>query len=198
MLPPQVAERVAMGDIESLEEVPQATVAVAVVDGLAGLVRVQETEPDRALIEDLHGELDELAQRHGLERVKVVGDAYFAACGHARPYIDHAPRVVAFAADARDAVREIGSRTSDGLDLSVGIHTGPVTVGVTAATRLLYDVWGEPVTAAHDLARRAAHGEIVISEATKALLPDSTDVIRRGDGATALWTVAGAAIGDPG
>lgn len=176
MLPPTVAQRVEDGNIQSLEEVPQVTVGVAVVVGLGALVEVDSGDASRALVDRLLAELDELAERHGIERVKVVGDAYFAACGHDRPYLDHAPRLVAFASDARDAVRELGATTPDGLDLTAGIHTGPVTVGMTGGARLVYDVWGETVTVAHAVVRRGSAGQILVTGTTKELLPDSVVV----------------------
>jgi class 3 adenylate cyclase len=174
-------------------------------------VQVDSGDASRGLVDRLHGELDELAERNGIERVKVVGDAYFAACGHDRPYLDHAPRMVAFATDARDAIRELGAGTRGGLDLTVGIHTGPVTVGMTGGTRLVYDVWGETVTEAHAVARRAANGEILVTDTTRALLPESVELTRvevasdvaggpaRGDGVPvddglALWSVEAATV----
>ncbi len=198
MLPPAVAERVARGDVQSLEVIPQATVAAVVVLGLGELVRVGETSTERDLVDRLHSDLDEAAERHGLERVKVVGDAYFAACGHDRPLIDHAPRAVAFAADAEDAIRAIGAGSPADLDGAVGVHTGPLTVGMSGGTRLLYDIWGETVTAAHYLARQAPRGAIVVSESTRTLLPDSvetTPMPEDDDGAT--WVVATSSVGGP-
>ncbi|MGI9601538.1 MAG: adenylate/guanylate cyclase domain-containing protein [Acidimicrobiales bacterium] len=174
MLPPAMADRVAAGEVESLDEVPLATVAVIVVLGLGALVREEGDGADRDTVDRLHSELDELAARHGLERVKVVGDAYFAACGHDRPYIDHAPRVLAFAADARDGVRELGVDAPGGLDAAAGVHTGPVTVGMAGGDRMVYDVWGATVTTAHHLARRALAGEILITDDTAKMLPETT------------------------
>ena len=175
MLPPTVAQRVADGQIQALEEVPQVTVGVAVVEGLSALVEVGSHSASRDLVDRGLAEMDELAAQHGIERIKVVGDAYFAAVGHDRPFLDHAPRMVNFASDARDAMREIRGPSGDGsgLDLAVGIHTGAVTVGMTGGTRLVYDVWGETVTLAHEVARRAGHGQILVTDATRALLPES-------------------------
>lgn len=174
MLPPTIAERIAQGDLDDLDEVERASVAVVVVLGLGELVRSSDIRRSRMLVDRVHEELDRLAEVHGLDRVKVVGDAYFAACGHDRPFIDHAPRVVAFAADARTAIRELATDWAP-LDAAVGVHTGRVTVGMTGGSRLLYDVWGDTVTAAHHLARRAGSGGIVLSDATHALLPDEVD-----------------------
>lgn len=173
MLPAQVADRVLSGELEAAEEIPKVTVAVIVVAGLGDLVRLDRDGADRELLDRLTAELDDIGGRHGLERIKIVGDAYFAVCGHSRPYIDHAPRVLSFAADAQDAVREHGTATDGGLDVVIGIHTGPVNVGMTRETGLVYDVWGPSVTLAHDLARSGRRGQILVSGTTRVLLPET-------------------------
>ena len=171
MLPPAIADRVAAGDLDELDEVAQTSVVVVVVLGLGELV--QQGGHDGVRTVDLvHHELDTLAERHGLDRIKVVGDAYFASCGHGRPYIDHAPRAVGFATGARDAVASIARRTDSGLDTAIGVHTGPVTIGMVGEGRLIFDVWGETVSYAHLLARRAGAGQILVSEQTHEMLPD--------------------------
>lgn len=202
MLPPTVAQRVADGQIQALEEVPQVTVGVAVVEGLSALVEVGSHSSSRDLVDRGLAEMDELAARHGIERIKVVGDAYFAAVGHDRPFLDHAPRMVNFASDARDAMREIRgpSGADSDLDLAVGIHTGAVTVGMTGGTRLVYDVWGETVTLAHEVARRAGHGQILVTDTTRALLPESIG-LERDDEASGevlqVWSVEPTTVRGP-
>lgn len=198
LLPTAVANRLANGDVDRLERVPQASAVVLVVRGLGQLVRSGNSHANRDLVDRLHSELDGLAEQHGLDRIKVVGDAYFAACGHDRPFIDHAPRVVTFATDARDAVRAVGAAAGIDLDVSVGADTGPVSVGMTGGSGLVYDVWGGPVSAAHLLARSAGAGTILVSDVTHSMLPDEipgdpTDI----DGFSA-WTVADTAMGSIG
>jgi class 3 adenylate cyclase len=197
MLPTAVADRLAKGGDEGLDQVELASVVVLVVRGMGDLVRASGVGSNRDLVDRLHAELDGLAEEHGLDRIKVVGDAYFAACGHDRPFIDHAPRVVTFASDARDAIRSIGDGAAVELDVAVGVATGPVTVGMTGTARLIYDVWGDTVSWAHLLARSAGAGSIVVSDATHSMLPleipsDATEVA----GATA-WIVSDAAMGLP-
>jgi class 3 adenylate cyclase len=188
MLPAAIADRVANGELDGVDEVQHATVVVVVVLGLGELVR--RGGPSRlGLVDRLHAELDELADHHGLDRIKVVGDAYFASCGHDRPFIDHAPRVVAFATDARDAVRAIGAEQGDRLAVGAGVQTGRVTVGMTGGARLVYDVWGETVTMADQLARRAGPNVVLVSDTVRKLLPDEIEVIPAGD-ADGVWAVA--------
>lgn len=174
MLPEAVATRLANGELEAVDEVSNASVAVVVVLGLGELVR-RNVGSQHDVVDRLHAELDDVADANGLDRIKVVGDAYFAACGHDRPFIDHAPRVVAFATGAGDAVRAIGREVGVDLDVAVGIHTGPVSVGMTGGARLVYDVWGPTVTTAHHLARRAGSGDVVVSDTTRSMLPDDLE-----------------------
>ena len=175
MLPASVAQRIARGDVEALDEVPSATVVVVVVLGLGRLV---ETHPggDRQLIDELHATVDDIALEQGLDRIKVVGDSYFGACGHDRPYIDHAPRTVVFAERVAEAVNALARASSAPLATAIGINTGPVTVGMSGGTRLVYDVWGPTVTTAHALARAAHADEIIVTEATRARLPEEIEV----------------------
>lgn len=195
MLPPAVVERVTAGDLDELDEVPQTSVAVVVVLGLGDLVQ-REGPEGRVVVEELLGELDSLAQQHGLDRIKIVGDAYFASCGHDRPYIDHAPRAVAFAADARDAVEEYGRRTSEGLDAAIGVHTGPVTIGMVGEDRMIFDVWGDTVSYAHLLARRAHGGDLLVSDRTHTMLPDEMVTERADDVDDTVWSVPFTTVGE--
>ncbi len=176
MLPPAVAQRIARGEIDSLDEVHSASVVVVVVLGLGALVGADSTSDDRLLLDDLHADLDDIANEHGLDRIKVVGDSYFAACGHDRPYMDHTPRAVAFAEHVARSVSSVSRRTTTPLDTAIGVSTGPVTVGVSAGSRLVYDVWGPTVTTAHDLARAARAGEIVVSAEVKGRLPEEIEL----------------------
>jgi class 3 adenylate cyclase len=161
LLPPQVAHRVEIGDRAVLEQAPAATVAVLVLSGLGELARSSRSGGHRELIGRQVDALDTLAAQHGLEPVKLTGDAYFAACGLSRPYLDHAVRALTFAVEARDVIRSVGADAAAGLDLAAGVASGPVTVGLAGASRLLYDLWGETVGTAHYLARTARPGQVL-------------------------------------
>jgi class 3 adenylate cyclase len=191
MLPDSIAERVASGDLRTIDAIPQATVVAVVILGLGELVRADNT--DRELVDRLHAELDGLAVHHGLDRINVVGDTYAAACGHDQPYIDHAPRALAFATDARRTVQEATAASPASIDESVGVDTGPVFVGMSGSSRLVYDVWGQTVAVAHQVARRARPGEVLVTESTRNMLPPTIEVEERetdptGDGDN-LWEV---------
>jgi class 3 adenylate cyclase len=178
LLPEPVARAVDAGDRTLLDTVPQASVAVIVIGGdLNALARESSAERSRAFVHRLIDELDHVGSMNGLERIKVVGDTYYAACGLSSAHLDHAPRTVAFALEARDAVRALAESSGLTLELSAGIHSGAVTVGLTGGSRLVYDLWGETVSVAHRLSRVAAPGEILVSAATRERLPDEVETV---------------------
>jgi class 3 adenylate cyclase len=176
LLPPAIAERVQSGDRDVIDRIPQASVVVVVTDGLGEFVRIQEIARTQELLESLIAEMDAAATHHGLERARLVGDSYYAGCGLSQPFLDHVPRSISFALDARDIVEELNSRFDTPLLVGVGIHTGPVTVGLTGSQKLVYDLWGETVRAAHFLARKAKPREILVTSDVRRLLPPDVAV----------------------
>lgn len=171
ILPPAAAERVGTGDRKLLDRAPQATVAILTLEGIDEMASERSVEEHQDLTRQLIDTLDALAEANGLERVRVMGGSYHAVCGLSAPYLDHAPRALAFCRQAQSAIRSIDGSTEAPMDASAGLSSGPVTVGLVGDARLVYDIWGETVTTANMLAGRAASGEILVSESTKERLP---------------------------
>jgi len=172
ILPPQVVRRAEAGERDVLDQVGHATVAVVVLRGLGALMLAGSGDDARSLLDEFVEEADVLANKHGLDRIRLTGDAYFAACGTTRPHLDHAQRAAAFVLDIRQLIDDL-AEGNPVIALSAGLDSGPVTVGLTGGSRLVYDSWGPTVRTAAALARRAASGEILASAATRALLPSS-------------------------
>lgn len=172
ILPAQVVKRAEAGERDVLDQVANATVAAVVIRGLGALMRTGSTEAARELLDDFIAEADSLAKKHGLDRIRLTGDSYVAACGTVRPHLDHGQRAAAFVLDMRELVDELadgnGTIRSGG-----GLASGPVTVGLTGGSRLVYESWGPTVRNATELAQRAGAGEVLVSRTTQALLPSS-------------------------
>ena len=99
---------------------------------------------------------DVMVERHGLEKIKTIGDAYMAAAGLPVPRPDHAAAVADMALEMVAAIAEL--RTPDGsrLAMRIGIHSGPVVAGVIGKKKFIYDLWGDTVNIS---ARMESHGE---------------------------------------
>ncbi len=170
-LPPQVAQRAEAGERDVIDQVAHATIAVVVVRGLGPLLRSGSRDDARVLLDRFVEEVDVLAKQRGLERIRLTGDAYFAGSGTVRPRMDHAARAVAFVLDVRDLLEDLSDDSSQSISMSAGVDSGPVTVGLTGGTALVYDAWGATVQHAADLARRAAPNTVLVSASTRAQLP---------------------------
>ena len=188
ILPPQAAHRAEAGERNVVDQVANASVAVVVISGLGPLLRTHSADEVRHFLDHFVEEADALARQRGLERIRLTGDEYYAACGTVRPYIDHATRTVAFALDVRDLLRDLAD--DQAITMTVGIDSGPVTVGLTGGAGLVFDAWGPTVQNAADLAHRGAVNDVLVSSATRSQVSSSFET----DDAAAVIDGTGAAV----
>lgn len=109
---------------------------------------------------------DELAEKHQLEKIKTIGDAYMVAAGMPNPCRDPVHRVAEMALDMQRTVAEMSDKFADGLKIRIGLHTGPVVAGVIGNKKLFYDVWGETVNTASRMESHGEPGRIQVTGAT--------------------------------
>ena len=127
---------------------------------------------------------DEIVERHGLEKIKTVGDAYMCAAGVPFPVEDHARRVVAAACEMVTFVknaREVESRKETRFEIRIGINSGPVVAGVVGSKKWAYDIWGDAVNIAARMETCSEIGKVNISEYTYNLIKDDFDCDHRGE-----------------
>ena len=109
---------------------------------------------------------DRCAERHGLEKVKTIGDAYLAVAGGMGSRAADSRAALAFARALIDELATIAEDTGVKLQARVGIHTGPAVGGVIGSTRLAYDYWGDTLNVASRLQAAAPPNGVAVSEAT--------------------------------
>jgi class 3 adenylate cyclase len=115
---------------------------------------------------------DTLAERHGLEKIKTIGDCYMAVAGIPTPRADHARAVADMALDMQAALAEFDTGTPDRLRIRIGINSGPVVAGVIGLRKFIYDLWGDTVNVASRMESTGVAGAVQVSEATHRLLQD--------------------------
>jgi class 3 adenylate cyclase len=123
-------------------------------------------------LDDLFSRFDEIADRHGLEKVKTIGDAYMAVAGAPVAMTDHAEAAIAM---ALDVIREAGAvrwPLGDPIVVHGGVATGPAVAGVIGRKKFAYDLWGDTVNVASRLEEQSEPGEVLVSESTAEQLED--------------------------
>jgi diguanylate cyclase (GGDEF)-like protein len=159
---------------------PEATVMFADLVDFTGFARQNSPGEVLDLLNRVFTRFDELAARHGLEKIKTIGDAYMVVGGVPEFRADHAQAVARLALDMQ---REVGNfQTPQGrpLRLRIGINSGPVVAGVLGTTRFLYDLWGDSVNVASRMESQGLPDFIQVTDATRMLLRDSFRLEKRG------------------
>ena len=152
-----------------------------------GFTSFSEKLSPEALVETVDfyfSKFDDIIEKHGLEKIKTIGDAYMAAGGLHNKKEDHAIRMVNAAFEIAACVEEAKKDTAASdltFDIRIGINTGPVVAGVVGTKKFAYDIWGDTVNVASRMESMSEAGKINISENTYAMIKDAYVCEYRGE-----------------
>jgi class 3 adenylate cyclase len=180
ILPSPIAARLKQGEQVIADRFPEVTVLFA---DLVDFTRSSDrSSPERVVqvLDDLFTAFDRLARRHGLEKIKTVGDAYMVAGGLPTPRPDHAQAVADMALALREEVGRHRDPTGQPLAVRIGIDTGPVVAGVIGTSKFSYDLWGDTVNTASRMEATGVAGCIQVTHRTYRRLRDGYRLECRG------------------
>ena len=167
MLPQPIAAQLKQYPNETIAEYhPDATILFADLVGFTPRAETQSPERLVAFLNALFTRFDLLAERHGLEKIKTIGDAFMVAGGMPNSQQDHASRIAALALEMKAEARRFASEIGEDFDIRIGVATGGVVAGVIGTHKPFYDVWGKTVNMAARIECHAQPGSIIISEET--------------------------------
>jgi adenylate cyclase len=198
ILPGDIAERLQTDSRAIADQFDQASVLFADVVAFTPMSQRLTAAEVVSMLDRLFTDFDGLADAHGVEKIKTIGDCYMAAAGVpvARP--DHAVAIARLAL----AMRECAShyiRADDGtrLQLRIGLNAGPVVAGVIGRRRFLYDLWGDAVNTASRMESHGTPGEIMLTRGMFDLIGDAFEcspqgtVDVKGKGPVEVWFLHG-------
>jgi guanylate cyclase len=180
ILPRPIAERLKASTQPIADHFSSASIVFADVVNFTPLAQGLPPEQLVGILDRLFTRFDVLVERHGLEKIKTIGDCYMAAAGVPTPRPDHARRAAYLALEMRDALATSAVAGRQDLELRIGINSGPVVAGVIGTKRFLYDLWGDAVNAASRMESQGTPGEIQITRATYEMVKDEFVCRRRG------------------
>ncbi len=203
VLPESIAERMKAGETTIAEHFAGVTVLFADLVGFTGLAATMTPAQIVEILDSLFSTFDAIAQMHGVEKIKTMGDAYLAVCGVPKPVERHTESIAAFALDMHQAVvdfrQQMQMSEAKALQIRIGIHTGEVVAGVIGKKKFSYDLWGDTVNTASRMESHGEPGKIHVSEECFHLLKQTFTFEERGEievkgkGTMRTWFLTGTA-----
>jgi adenylate cyclase len=150
---------------------------------IVGFTKLSATVSPEDLVKMLNrifSGFDQLSEKHGLEKIKTIGDAYMVVAGIPMERADHAQAIARMALDMQTMIGDFRQNAPEDISVRIGIASGPVVAGIIGIKKFIYDLWGDTVNIA---SRMESHGEpnrIHISHGTRQLLGDDFDCEERG------------------
>lgn len=122
---------------------------------------------------------DEIISHFGLERVKTLGDGYFAVAGINTNGLDASIRSVSAMLKMQEFIHFYNIKYPE-IDwkLRIGAHVGEVIAGIVGYQKIAFDVWGSPVNIASRLQNVADTDGIVLSDEMYTMVKESVVIER--------------------
>ena len=181
ILPKAIADRLKRKEGRIAEAHEDVTVLFADVVDFTPFV--ERTEPARvvAVLDEIFSAFDGLAERHGLEKIKTIGDAYMVVAGLPAPRADHVEAMAEMALDMQTELPRLCGPLGLDLAIRIGMDTGPVIAGVIGRHKFIYDLWGDTVNTASRMESSGLPGRIQVTAATYERLCDRYVFEERGE-----------------
>jgi adenylate cyclase len=181
--PDSIAARLQARPDVTADSFADVTVLIADIVGFTEVTPAVSPPPAEhlaVLLEEIFTGFDGLAKQRGLKKIKTLGNSYMAAAGVPVAADDHAGRAAHLSLDMIDALNTFNERRGDGLQVRIGIATGPVVAGVIGRRMYVYDVWGDAVNVASRMESHGVAGRVQVSESTRRLLSEPFRLEERG------------------
>jgi len=180
ILPKSIAERLKQGERTIAERYAEVTVLFADLVDFTTLANGLDPEALVSLLNDLFSRFDRLAELHGLEKIKTIGDSYLLVGGLPERRPDHAEAVAEMALEMLDALADLNRERGTSLCLRVGLNSGPVVAGVIGRKKFTYDLWGAAVNLASRMQSSGLANRIHVPVDTYELLRGKFHLTERG------------------
>jgi adenylate cyclase len=195
VLPPVIAERKLAGESPIADTYAQASLLFADVVGFTALSSHFSSKEVVTMLNELYERFDAIVARHGLEKIKTMGDCYMVAGGLPHPDPNHLKRLTSAAMEMQAEAAKVHTPDGRALTLRIGMHAGPVTAGVIGQAKFAFDVWGDTVNTASRMEAVGAANRITVSDEVRHALGDAyvfsgPELVEiKGKGPTPVWTL---------
>ena len=180
VLPEEIAQRLKQGENTIADSFQGVSVLFADVVDFTRLSAAIALEQVIGLLNEVFSAFDRLTEKHGLEKIKTIGDAYMMVGGLPTPREDHAEAIAEMALDMQEEIERYNAQHGSSVQIRIGINSGPVVAGVIGTKKFIYDLWGDTVNTASRMESHGIEGSIQLTQATRELVRDKYELQERG------------------
>ena len=180
ILPKDIAERLKAGETNIATKHSDVTMLFA--DIVNFTPQSKDLRPNKLIIilNQIFSSFDDISTKYNIEKIKTIGDSYFAVGGLNNDPKNSANNIIKMAKEMILSVSAINRNTSEmDIQLRIGIHAGPVVTGVIGKHKFAYDLWGAAVNMASRMESTSIPGKIHISEQVKSLADEEFSYKKR-------------------
>lgn len=184
ILPEEVAEELKEKGYTDARQFENVTVLFTDFKGFTVIAQKLTAQKLVEEINESFSAFDKICEKHGMEKIKTIGDSYMAAGGLPTPNKTHAQDAINAALEIRQFIEEGKIRKLAAgqpyFEIRIGIHTGPVIAGIVGVKKFAYDIWGDTVNTASRMESSGEVGQVNISGTTYELVKDKFTCTHRG------------------
>ncbi len=184
ILPEEVAEELKEFGSSKARSFEEVTVMFTDFKGFTEITEKMSAEQLVLEIDTCYRAFDKIIEKHGVEKIKTIGDSYMCAGGLPLSNSTHALDTVRAALQIRDFIslrnEDKKQKGEIPFDIRIGIHTGPVVAGIVGIKKFAYDIWGDTVNTASRIESSGEVGKVNISGSTYAMVQGLMQCFFRG------------------
>ena len=184
ILPGEIADELKKFGKSYARKHDQVSVLFADIKGFTSIAEKLTPVKLVTQLDEVFGAFDNIIAKHGMEKIKTIGDAYMCACGLPLADNENAIKSVNAALDMQQFIKGFGAANKiqnlPVFEIRIGIHTGPLVAGVVGLKKFAYDIWGDAVNLASQMEQHSEPGKVNISGETYALVKNSFNCTYRG------------------
>ncbi len=159
ILPEPIALRILGGEIDVADDFDDVGVIFIDVADFTRTSHGRRTSEVLDMLNDLFSRFDTIAEQYGITKVKTIGDAWLGVSNAPTTLPDHHHALAVAACSMLDSTRSVG------IDVRIGLHSGPISAGVIGTSRRTWDIWGDTVNVASRMESTGDVGRIHLSDA---------------------------------
>lgn len=164
ILPAKIAKRLKKRKADIADDIENASTVFIDLVGFTAYSKDKKASDVVKMLNQIFSRIDKLVLKHGLEKIKTIGDGYMAAAGVPEYQEDHTKRAADFALDVHKELEKFNSENGTDISARIGIESGPMVAGVIGDMKFIYDLWGDTVNTASRMESTGTPNKVHITE----------------------------------